>query len=217
MNMVLELSNGDEFFYFIDYTKAFDYVDQINCGKFFRRWEYQTILSTSWEGVQVKKKQLKLDMEQTGSKLGEEYIKAVYCHPAYLTYMQSTPCKMPGRMKHKLGLRFPGEIAITSDMQIAESKEELKSLLMKVKDESEKASLKLNIQKMKIMASGPITSWPIDGETMEIVTDFIFGGSRITAYCDCSHKIKRCLLLGRIYDQPRQDIKKQRLYQQRSI
>ena len=159
MNVVLELGNGDEFFYFIDYTKAFDYVNQINCGKFFRRWEYQTILSTSWEGVQVRKQQLELDMEQqTGSKLGEENIKAVYCHPVYLTYMQSTPCKMPGRMKHKLGSRFPGEIAITSDMQIAESKEELKSLLMKVKDESEKASLKLNIQKMKNMASNPISS-----------------------------------------------------------
>ena len=79
---------------------------------------------------------------------------------------------------------------------MAESKEELKSPLMKVKEESEKADLKLNIQKTKIMASGPITSWPIDGET-EIVTDFIFGGSKITADGDCSHEIKRCLLLRR--------------------
>ena len=80
---------------------------------------------------------------------------------------------------------------------MGESKEELKSLLMKVKEESEKVSLKLNIQKMKIMASGPITSWQIDGETLETVTDFIFGGSQITADGDCSHEIKRCLLLGR--------------------
>ena len=80
---------------------------------------------------------------------------------------------------------------------MAESKEELKSLLMKVKDESEKAGLKLNIQKMKIMASGPINWWQIDGETMETVTDFIFLGSKITADGDCSHEIKRCLLLGR--------------------
>ena len=80
---------------------------------------------------------------------------------------------------------------------MAESEEELKSLLMKVKEESEKVGLKLNIQKTKITTSGPITSWQIDGETMETVTDFIFLGSKITADGDCSHEIKRCLLLGR--------------------
>ena len=80
---------------------------------------------------------------------------------------------------------------------MAESKEDLKSFLMKVKEESEKASLKLNIQKTKIMATGPITSWQIDGETMETVTDFIFLGSKITADGDCSHEIKKLLLLGR--------------------
>ena len=80
---------------------------------------------------------------------------------------------------------------------MAESEEELKSLLMEVKEESEKAGLKLSIQKPKIMAPGPITSWQIDGGTMETVTDFIFFGSKITAYGDCSHDIKRCLLLGR--------------------
>ena len=80
---------------------------------------------------------------------------------------------------------------------MAESKEELSSLLMKVKEESEKAGLKLNIQKMKIMASGPINSWEIDGETVETVSDFIFGGSKITADGDCSHEMKRHLLLGR--------------------
>ena len=80
---------------------------------------------------------------------------------------------------------------------MAESEEELKNLLMKVKEESEKVGLKLNFKKMKIMASGPITSWQIDGETMEIVSDFIFLGSKVTADGDCSHEIKRCLLLGR--------------------
>ena len=80
---------------------------------------------------------------------------------------------------------------------MAESKEELKSLLMKVKEESEKVGLKLSIQKTKIMASGPITSWQIDGETMETVKDFFFFGSKIIADGDCSHEIKRCLLLGR--------------------
>ena len=102
-----------------------------------------------------------------------EYDKAVYCHLAYLTYMQSISCKMPGWMKHKLESRLRGEISITSDMQMtalmAEREEELKNLLMKVKEENEKVGLKLNIQKTKIMVSGPITSWQIDGETMETV------------------------------------------------
>jgi len=80
---------------------------------------------------------------------------------------------------------------------MAESEEELKSLLMKVREESEKVGLKLNIQKTKIMASGPITSWQVDRETVETVADFIFGGSKITTDDDCSHEIKRCLLLGR--------------------
>ena len=82
-------------------------------------------------------------------------------------------------------------------MFMVESEEELKSLLMKVKEESEKVGLKLNIQKTKIMTSGPIILWEIDGETVETVSDFIFGGSKITADVDCSHEIKRCLLLGR--------------------
>ena len=80
---------------------------------------------------------------------------------------------------------------------MAESKEELKSLLMKVKEESETVGLKLNIQKMKIMASGPINSWQIDGKTMETVRDFGFGGSKVTADGDCSHETKRCLILGK--------------------
>ena len=96
---------------------------------------------------------------------------------------------------------------------MAESEEELKSLLMKLKEESEKVGLKLNIQKTKIMASGPITSWEIDGETVETVRDFIFLGSKITADGDCSREIKRCLLLGKkTYGKPRQHILKQRYY-----
>ena len=101
-------------------------------------------------------------------------------------------------MKHKLKSRLPQEISITSDTTLmAESEEELKSLLMRVKEESEKVGLKLSIQKTKIMASGPITSWQIDGKTVETVTDFILGGSKITADGNCSHEIKRCLLFGR--------------------
>ena len=105
---------------------------------------------------------------------------------------------MLGWRKHKLESRLPGEISITSDMQMthtlmAESEEELKSLLMKVKEESEKVGLKFDIQKTKIMASGPITSWQIDGETVETVADFIFLGYKITADGDCSHEIKKTL------------------------
>ena len=106
---------------------------------------------------------------------------------------------MPCWMKHKLESRFPGEISITSTLAddttlMAESTEELKSLLMKVKEESEKTGLKFNIQKTKVMASGPITSWEIDGET---VSDFIFWSSKITAVGNCSQKIKIHLLLGK--------------------
>ena len=109
--------------------------------------------------------------------------------------LQSTSWEMLGWMKHKLESRLPGEISITSDVQVtttlmAKSEEELKSLLMKEKEESEKVGLQLNIQKTKIMASGAITSWQIDGETVEAVVDFIFLGSKITADGDCSHEIK---------------------------
>ena len=98
----------------------------------------------------------------------------------------------------KIARRNINYLRYTDDTTLmAESEEELKSLLMKVKEESEKAGLKLNIQKIKIMASGAITSWQIDGETMETVLDFILGGSKITADGDCSHEIRRCLLLGR--------------------
>ena len=128
--------------------------------------------------MQVKKQQLEPDtVQRTDSKLSK-YVKPVYCHPAYLTSMQST-CEMLGWMTHKLESRLPGEISITSDIWMtitlmAESEEKLKSLLMKVKEESEKTGLKLNIQKTKIMASSPTTSWKIDEETMEIVIGFIF-------------------------------------------
>ena len=109
---------------------------------------------------------------------------------------------MLGWKKHKLESRSPGEISITSDMQVTpplwqKVKNYSKSLLMKMKEESEKVGLNLNIQKTKIMASGPITSWQIDWDIMETVTDFITLGSKITAGGDCSHEIKRHLLLGR--------------------
>ena len=207
----------------------------------------------------------------TSSKLGKEYVKVTYCHPAYLTYMQSesesrsvesnflwppwtiyTSCNSPGQNTGMGSLSLLQEIFPTQvsnwgllhcrkilyqlsyqgslfaeyimwnvrlneaqavintagkninnlryaddTTRMAESEEELKSLLMKVKRESEKADLKLNVQKTKIPASSPITSWQIDGETMETVTDIIFLGSKITADSDYSHEIKQCWLLGR--------------------
>ena len=107
------------YFCFIDYTNAFDCVDHNKLLKVLERWEYQTTLPVSWETyMQDKKQQIETDTEQwTGLKLGKEYVKAVYCHPAYLTSMQSTSYEMLGWMNHKLESRLPGEIA-TSDMQM---------------------------------------------------------------------------------------------------
>ena len=129
--------------------------------------------------MQVKKQQLEpYREEQTGSKLGKKYFKAVYCHPAYLTYMQSTSCQMPGWKKHKLESRLLEEITnlryADDTTLMAESEEELRSLLT-VKEESERADLKLSIQKMKMMASGPITSWQIDGENVDSIRFHFLG------------------------------------------
>ena len=128
--------------------------------------------------MQVKKQQLEAYMKQgTGSKLRKEYYMGLDCHHVYLTYMQSTSCEMLSWINHKLESRLLREIAkyiYADDMTLTvESEEELKSLLMGVKEESEIAGLKLNIQKTKIMTSGPITSWQIEGEKVEAVTDFI--------------------------------------------
>ena len=125
-------------------------------------------------------------MEQwTGSKLRKEYIK-------WNTRLDEAQARIKIAGRNINNLRYADDTTL-----MAESEEELKSLLMKVKEESEKVGLKLNIQKTKIMASGPIASWQIDGETAETVRDFILGGSKITADGDCSHEIKRRLLLGR--------------------
>ena len=150
--------------------------------------------------MQVKKQQLEPDMEQwTGSKLGKEYVKAVYCHPAYLyaKYIMRNAGWDEAQGGIKIAGRNINNLIYADDTTLMARTEELKSLLIKVKVESETAGLKLNIQKTKIMTSGPITSWQIDGETIETVTDLILGGSKITADGDCSHEIKRHLLLGR--------------------
>ena len=127
----------------------------------------------------------------------------MYCHLTYIISVQSTSCEMPAWLDDsQTGIKIAGRYSNNlryEDGTIlkAKSEEELKSLLIKVKEESEKAGLKLSIQNTQIMASGSITSWQIDGETMETVTDFIFLGSKIPADGDCSHEIKRHLLLGR--------------------
>ena len=132
---------------------------------------------------------------------GKKSYKAVYCHPAYNSYVEDitqntgldeaqAEIKVARRNINNLG-------CVDNTTLMAENREELKSLLMKVKEESEKVGLKLSIQKTKLMASSPITSWQIDGETMETVRDFILGDSKITADGDCSHAVKRHLLLRR--------------------
>ena len=143
-----------------------------------------------------------MDTEQrTGYRLGKEDVKAVHCHPAYFYAEHIT--RNAGLEEAQAGIQIAGRnisnlrYADDTTLMAKVKKEELKSLLMEVKEESEKVGLKLSIQKMKIMASGPIISWEIDGETVETVSGFILGGSQITADGDCSHEIKRRLLLGR--------------------
>ena len=151
--------------------------------------------------MQVKKQELEPEIEQQmGSKVGKKYIKAVYCCPTYLytEYIMQNAGLDKAQAGIKIARRNINNLRYADDTTfMAESKEELKSLLMKVKKEREKAGLKLNVQKNKITTSGPITSWQIDGETTEIVRYFILGGSKFTADGDCSHEMKRCLLLVR--------------------
>ena len=163
--------------------------------------------------MQVKKHQLEQDMEQqTGSKLAKEYVKAVYCHPVYLTYMQSTSCEMPGWMRHKLESRLPGEMSITSDMQMTPplrqkvkrsqraswwewrgAEEPLQE--RRVEEESENAGLKLTIQKRSWHLAPSLYGKQMGKQWKQWQT--IFLGSKITEDGDCSHEIKRRLLLGR--------------------
>ena len=153
---------------------------------------------------------------------GREYVQVVYCHPCLFNLYAEYIMRNAGLDEAQAAIKIAGR---NNNLRyadgttfMAESEEELKSLLMKVK-ESEKVDLKLSIQKTKIMASGPITSWQIDGETVETVRYFILGGSKIAADGDCSHEIKRCLLLGRKAMTNLDSILKAEtlLYQQRSI
>ena len=154
--------------------------------------------------MQVNKQQSEPDMEKwTGSKLGKEYVhQGCILSPCLFNLYAKYIMRNAGLEETQAGIKIAGRninnLRYADDTTLmAQSEEELKSLLMKVNKESEKVGVKLNIQKTKIMASGPITSWEIDGETMKTVSDFIFLGSKITTDGDCSHEIKRRLLLGR--------------------
>ena len=153
--------------------------------------------------MQARKQQLELDMEHTDwFQIGKGVRQGCILSPCLFNFYAEYIMRNAGLEEAQAGIKIArrniNNLRYVDDTtHMAESEEELKSLLMKVKEGSEKVGLKLNIQEMKIMASGPITSWEIDGETVESVSDFIFGGSRITADGDCSHEIKRRLLLGR--------------------
>ena len=156
--------------------------------------------------MQVKKQHLEADMEQwTGSELGKEYVRAVYCLiylPCLFNLYAEYIMRNAGLDESQAGIKISGRninnLSYADDTTLmTESEAELKNLLMRMKEERGKSGLKSSIQKLKIMASSPITSWQIDGETVERVADFIFLGSKITADDDCSHEIKRRLLLGR--------------------
>ena len=152
--------------------------------------------------MQVKKQQLELDMEQgTWFQIGEGVCQGCILSPClfslYAEYIMRNARLDEAQAGIKIARRNMNNLRYAGDTNLMAESEELKSLLMKVKEESEKDSLKLNVQKTNIMASGPITSWQIDGETTETLTEFIFLGSKITADGDCSHEIKRHLLLGR--------------------
>ena len=153
--------------------------------------------------MQVKKQQLEMDREQqTGSKIGNGVCQGCIFSPCLFNFHTEYIMRNAGLDEAQARIKIVGRninnLRYADDTTLmGESEEKLKSLLMKVKEESEKVGLKLNIQKTKIMVSGPITSWQIDGEIMETVTDFIFLGSKITADGDCSQEIKRYLLLRR--------------------
>ena len=187
------------YFCFIDYVKAFDCVDHNKLWKILKEMgipDHLThLMRNLYEGQEatVRTGHGTTDWFQIGKGVHQGCILSPCLFNLYAEYiMRNTGLDEAQAGRIINNLRYADDTIL-----MAESEEELKSLLMKVREESEKVGLKLNIHKTKIMVSSPITSWQIDGETVETVSDFIFLGSKITADGDCSHKIKRCLLLGR--------------------
>ena len=170
--------------------------------KFSKRWEYQTTLIASWESCSKVKKQVRAGHGTDWFQIGKGVHQDCVFSPCWSNFYAEYIMKNAGLDEAQTGTKIAGRninnLGYADDTTLmAKSNEKLKSLWIKMKQESEKAGLKLSIQKMKSMASGPITSWQIDGETMETVTGIIFLDFKINADGDSNHKIKRCLLLGR--------------------
>ena len=192
------------YFCFIDHAKAFDCVNHNKLWKILEEMgipdHLTCLLKNLYAGQEatVRTGYETTDWFQIGKGVCQGCILSPCLFNLYAEYIMRDAGLEEAQAGIKIAGRSINNLRYADDTTLmAESEEELKSLLMKVKEESEKVGLKLNIQKTKIMASGPITSWEIDGETMETVNDFILGGSKITADGDCSHEIKRRLLLGR--------------------
>ena len=208
-NILWIIKNAREFqeniyFYFIDYAEDFDHVNHNKLWKILKEMRIPDhltcLLRNLYAGQEatVRTGHGTMDWFQIGKGVHQGYILSPCLFNLHAEYIMRNAGLDGAQAGMKISRRSINNLRYADDTTLmAESEEELKSLLMKVKEESEKGGLKVNIQKTKIMASGPITSWQIDGETVETVTDFILGGSQITADGDCSHEIKRRLLLGR--------------------
>ena len=190
--------------FFLVNAKAFDCVDHNKLWKILKEMGIQYYLTCllrnlyAGQEATVRTGHGTTDWFQIGKGVHQGCIWSPCLFNLYAEYIMRNAGLDEAQAGIKIARRNINNLRYADDTTLmAESEEELKSLLMKAKEESEKVGLKLNIQKTKIMASGLITSWEIDGETVETVSDFIFGGSQITADGDCSHEIKRCLLLGR--------------------
>ena len=191
------------YFCFIDYTKAFDYVDHNKLWRILKEMgipDHLTCLLRNLYASQeatVRTGHGTTDWFQIGKGVRQGCILSLCLINFYAEYIMRNAGLEEAQAGIKIGRNINNFIYADDTTLIAESEKDLKSLLMKVKEESEKVGLKLNIQKTRIVASGPISSWQIDGKTVETVADFIFGGSKITADGDCSHEMKRRFLLGR--------------------
>ena len=191
------------YFCFVDYAKAFDCVDHNKLWKILKEMGIPDTLTCllrnlyAGQEATVRTRQGTTDWFQIGEGVYQGCILSPWLFNLYAEYIMRNSRLEEAQVGIKTAWRNINNLRYADDTTlIAESEEEWKRLLMKVKEESEKIGLKLSIQKTKIIASGPITSWQIDGEKRETVIDFILGGSKITADGDCSHEIKRCLLLG---------------------
>ena len=191
------------YFCFIDYTKAFDCVDHNKLWKILQELgtpdHLTCLLRNLYAGQEatVRNGHGTRDLFQIGKGTHQGCVLSPYLFNFYAEYIMRNAMLNEAQAGLKIAGRNINNFRYADDTTLVAESEELESLLLNVKEESEKVGLKLNIQKTKIMASSPITSWQIDGETMETVRDFIFLGSKITADGDCSHEIKRCLLLER--------------------